>query len=69
MSAQEGWTNFGGQARKFHFLPADEDTALCKKWGLGFGVTRERVDLQPENGPSPDDCVSCRRKLNARKAT
>lgn len=59
-----GWTNFGGMAKKFHWLPSDSDRALCGKWGLGFAATRAQVDLQPDTGPSPDDCVACRRKLD-----
>lgn len=70
----EGWTDFGGQARKFHYVPSDDDRALCGKWGLSpfVAAAREKAHLQPDAGkPSPDDCVACRRKLDARitKAT
>lgn len=64
----EGWTDFGGQARKFHFIPADDDRALCGKWMLSplRAASREGANLQPDTGsPSPDDCATCRRKLDA----
>jgi hypothetical protein len=67
--ASEGWTNFNGQARKFHYIPADTEWALCGKWGLSPFVAnaREHANLEPDSGtPSPDDCVACRRKLDAR---
>lgn len=63
-----GWTDFGGQARKFHYVPANDARALCGKWGLSPYATnaRERAHLQPDTGnPSPDDCKACRRKLEA----
>lgn len=66
----EGWTDFNGQSRKFHFIPADnvQGKALCGKWGLSPFVAdaRQQAHLQPDTGPSPDDCVSCRRKLDKR---
>lgn len=68
-SVNEGWTDFGGQSRKFHYIPATEEgRALCGKWGLSPFVAkaREQAHLQPDNGPSKDDCVACRRKLDAR---
>jgi hypothetical protein len=70
-SPVEGWTNFAGQARKFHYIPADEPRALCGRWGLSPFVDedRARAHLQPDNGkPSADDCATCRRKLDARTA-
>jgi hypothetical protein len=65
-----GWTDFGGQSRKFHFIPADTNRALCGKWGLSpfIGDARELAHLQAEDGRSPNDCVACRRKLDARTA-
>lgn len=66
---QEGWTDFHGQSRKFHYIPADDDRALCGKWGLSPFVARarEQSHLQADEGkPSPDDCKVCRRKLDAR---
>jgi hypothetical protein len=64
---QEGWTDFGGQARKFHYIPTGDDRALCGKWGLNpfIGQAREKARLQPDNGRSVDDCKACRRKLDA----
>lgn len=70
MSVTEGWTDFGGQSRKFHYIPADDPRALCGKWGLSPFVeaARERAHLQEDTGAaSPDDCKACRRKLDARK--
>lgn len=67
----EGWTDFGGQSRKFHYMPADDDRAFCGKWGFSPFVAnaREHARLQPDEGkPSPDDCKACRRKLDARSA-
>jgi hypothetical protein len=67
----EGWTDFGGQARKFHYIPADDPQALCGKWGLSpfVGEAREKAHLQADTGKaSPDDCVACRRKLDAKVA-
>lgn len=69
---QEGWTDFGGQARKFHFIPGDDPDgrALCGKWGLSPFVkdARAHAHLQPDDGnPGSDDCKACRRKLDARK--
>lgn len=69
----EGWTDFNGQSRKFHYIPADDPggRALCGKWGLSPFVAnaRELARLQPDTGaPSPDDCKACRRKLDARRA-
>lgn len=63
-----GWTDFGGQARKFHYVPADDDRALCGKWGLSPFVqdVRSKTRFQPDTGPSPDDCAACRRKLGKR---
>lgn len=61
-----GWTNFDGQSRKFHYIPADTEKALCGKWGLSPFVAdaRAQTRLQADTGPSPDDCVACRRKLD-----
>ena len=67
----EGWTDFHGQSRKFHFIPADDDRALCGKWGLSPFVSqaREQANLQPDTGASsPDDCKACRRKLEAQSS-
>lgn len=61
---QGGWSNMGGQARKFHYFDSNEPAAvaLCGKWG----IWRSHA-LQVDNGqPGPDDCVVCRRKLDKR---
>lgn len=65
----EGWTDFGGQARKFHYIPDDDARALCGKWGLSpfRANAREEARLQPDTGnATADDCKACRRKLDAR---
>lgn len=70
-TATAGWTDFGGSARKFHYVPADDGQALCNKWALSPFVAnaREKAWLQPDTGvESPDDCKACRRKLNALNA-
>jgi hypothetical protein len=66
---REGWTDFHGQSRKFHYIPADDARALCGKWGLSPFVAdaREQANLQPDTGPSPDDCKACRRKFDKSK--
>lgn len=59
-----GWSNLGGQARKFHFFddPEPGTRALCGKWEIF-----RRHELEPDTGnASPDDCAACRRKLDAR---
>lgn len=58
-----GWSDLGGLTRKLHYFPRAKrgTVALCGKWMIG----REHP-LQAEVGkPSPDDCVACRRKLDA----
>ena len=42
----EGWTDFHGQSRKFHYIPADDDRALCGKWGLSPFVANAREAVQ-----------------------
>ena len=49
-------------ARNFHYIGAD-NLALCGKW-----MEMSRNNLEPEDGPSPDDCKACRRKVDAMKA-
>lgn len=64
----EGWTDFNGQSRKFHYIPADNDEALCGKWGVSPFVANARAaaNLQPDDGQAgPDDCKACRRKLDS----
>ena len=46
---------------KFHFV-GDDERALCGQWAYLQG------QLLPEDGPSPDDCKACRRKVDAMKA-
>lgn len=54
-----GW-GFPGTARKCHYFPAGSTMALCAKWGFFYG------HLAPDTETaSPDDCVACRRKLEA----
>jgi hypothetical protein len=62
-----GWSDLGGQARKFHYFVSDEPgtQALCNKWAIG-----RKHPLQPDGGkPSPDDCVACRRRFESRVAS
>lgn len=60
-----GWTNFGGASRKFHFIPGDDEQSLCGKW-LFLGKRVAHV-LQEETGKaSPDDCKTCRKRLDAK---
>jgi hypothetical protein len=63
----EGWTDFGGASRKFHYLPADDDRALCGKWGVTPFVANARALLRlfPDEGESSQDCKACRRKRDA----
>lgn len=71
MTPTEGWTDFDGQSRKFHYIPADDAQALCGKWCLSpyRANAREEAHLQPDTGaPSADDCKACRRKLDAEPA-
>lgn len=68
----EGWTDFAGRARKFHFVPSDDNRALCGKWMLSPFIenTLARSYLQPDEGqPSTVDCVDCRRKFDRRALT
>lgn len=60
-----GWTNFGNQSRKFHYVPKDEMNALCKKWCISPFVPRDRVNFEPDTGLSKDDCKECRRRLDS----
>jgi hypothetical protein len=58
---QPGWSDLGGQARKYHYFPdmVAGTRALCGKWAIARSHS-----LQPETGqPSPDDCKACTRKL------
>jgi hypothetical protein len=56
-----GWSDLGGQARKFHYFPNNTGgtRALCGKWGIF-----RSHELQADEGcPTKDDCVACARKL------
>jgi hypothetical protein len=53
-----GW-GWPGQAKKCHWFPSDSTEALCGKWGFFFGPR------EPDSGTSSDDCVACRRRLDA----
>lgn len=67
--APHGWTDFGGQSRKFHYVPEDGPEALCKKWGLSPFVKDVRAQTRfeaPDSPPSNDDCKECRRRLEKR---
>lgn len=53
----EGWA-FPANSRKAHFFR--NTMALCRRYGFYTGP------LQPDDGtPSPDDCVACRRAVDA----
>ena len=60
----QGWF-WPTAARKAHFDRGD-GRALCGKWGrVGFGGAAP-IDGDADSPPSKDDCVACRRKLEAR---
>lgn len=60
-TTDQGWM-FPTQssAGKAHYFRADQ-RSLCGKWG-SFMAPREA--FEPETGPSPSDCVACRRRLD-----
>ncbi len=55
----EGWRKFSN-AIKWHYLR--EGKSLCGKY-----MALSMRDLEPDNGPSPDDCKACRRYLDLPK--
>ncbi len=55
-----GWTNFGGQSRKWHFV-AEDGRSLCGNWLLWKGH-----ELAQGNEDSPDNCAGCQRRLKKR---
>lgn len=55
---REGW-GFPGTARKCHYFV--DTMSLCGKWGFYHGY------LDTSSTKSPDDCLECRRKLEARE--
>jgi hypothetical protein len=60
-----GWF-FPGNARKAHFDGGD-GMALCGKWARKnpFGGGEAPIEAGADAPASPDDCVACRRKLDA----
>lgn len=55
-----GWPTL--TATKAHYWREGENRSLCGKYG------RILVTVEPDNGPSPDDCKPCRRKLEQEQA-
>ena len=53
----EGWGVLTG--RKAHYYR--QTFSLCRKRGFYTGP------LEPDDGPSPDDCAQCRRRLEAER--
>lgn len=56
----EGWAAVFS-ARKYHYFIAGR--SLCGKW------MTVAVDLEPDDGPHPDDCTPCRRALDKANAS
>ncbi len=54
-------------ARKAHFDGGD-GRALCGKWARinPFSGAAAPIDGGADSPPSPDDCVACRRRVEAR---
>ena len=52
---KSGW-GFPGLAKKAHYFIGMR--SLCRKWMYGGA-------LEPDNGPSPDDCKECRKSLES----
>ena len=52
---KSGW-GFPGRAKKAHYFIGMR--SLCRKWMYGGA-------LEPDNGPSPDDCKECRKALES----
>lgn len=65
---ERGWF-FPSSARKCHFDGGD-GIALCGKWARGgfggYGIAP--IQAGADAAPSPDDCASCRRKVDALNA-
>lgn len=55
----EGW-GWPRSGRKAHYFVGME--SLCRQYMFFKG------DMEPDNGPSPDDCAPCRRALEKRQA-
>ena len=60
--ADTGWTNFGGQSRKWHYI-GEDGRSLCGKWAAWT-----RGPFEQGMDESPDNCAACRRRLAKRKA-
>lgn len=60
-----GWF-FPGSARKAHFDGGD-GRALCSQWlrSNPFGGGEAPIEAGADAPPSRDECVACRRKLEA----
>ena len=54
--APQGWTNFGGQSKKWHYIAADQ-RSLCGKWMIW-----ERHELDERDYHGPDNCAECWRR-------
>lgn len=69
-NTRSGWTDYGGSSRKFHWTDdADGDgRSLCGKWARNPFAGNAQLRVEPDTGPSPDDCAACRRKKDARDA-
>ncbi len=52
-----GW-GFPPVSRKAHFIGTD-GRSLCGRVGFAFDLL-----LEPDNGPSMDDCAACRKRLD-----
>ena len=62
----EGWW-FPTGARKAHYMinHIGRVRSLCREWTAPFARSTEVLELQPDDGKrGPDDCATCRRKLD-----
>lgn len=59
-STAEGWGVIRPGDRKAHYYR--EMWSLCDKVGFYQG------ELEPDNGPSGDDCAPCRKRLDRERA-
>ncbi|EDZ8927967.1 hypothetical protein FWN46_08010 [Salmonella enterica] len=57
MNRKAGWAR-PINASKHHYFTEGATTSICGRW-MYFGHNRE-----PDTFESPDDCATCRRKLN-----
>lgn len=56
-----GW-GFTARSTKAHYFR--DGTSLCRKWGFRVSTAPH----EPDKGPSPDDCLACRRVLDKERA-